>query len=79
MYLCTTLTFALHIHHTHAHILTGPPGCGKTLIARQIGKILNAREPKIINGPEVLDKFVGGTYIVCHTYVIPYRYYDTTL
>jgi hypothetical protein len=28
-------------------------GCGKTLIARQIGKILNAREPKIVNGPEV--------------------------
>ena len=39
----------------------GPPGCGKTLIARQIGKVLNAREPKIINGPEVLDKYVGGS------------------
>jgi len=23
--------------------------------------VLNAREPKIINGPEVLDKFVGGS------------------
>lgn len=32
---------------------------GKTLIARQIGKLLNATEPKIVNGPEVLDKFVG--------------------
>lgn len=32
---------------------------GKTLIARQIGKLLNAVEPKIVNGPEVLDKFVG--------------------
>ena len=31
----------------------------KTLIARQIGKMLNAREPKVINGPEVLNKFVG--------------------
>lgn len=41
--------------------IPGPPGCGKTLIARQIGKVLNAREPKIINGPEVLDKFVGGS------------------
>ena len=39
----------------------GPPGCGKTLIARQIGKVLNAREPKIVNGPEVLDKYVGGS------------------
>ena len=34
---------------------------GKTLIARQIGKILNAREPKIVNGPEILDKYVGGS------------------
>ncbi len=34
-------------------------GTGKTLMARQIGKMLNAREPKIINGPEILNKFVG--------------------
>lgn len=34
-------------------------GTGKTLIARQIGKTLAAREPKIVNGPEVLNKFVG--------------------
>ena len=32
---------------------------GKTLIARQIGKMLATREPKIVNGPEVLNKFVG--------------------
>lgn len=32
---------------------------GKTLIARQIGKLLNAVEPKVVNGPEILDKFVG--------------------
>ncbi|KAK5997251.1 Vesicular-fusion protein sec18 [Cladobotryum mycophilum] len=30
-----------------------------TLIARQIGKMLNARPPKVINGPEVLNKYVG--------------------
>ena len=40
---------------------SGAPGCGKTLIARQIGKALNAREPKIVNGPEILNKFVGGS------------------
>lgn len=28
-------------------------------IFRQIGKMLNAREPKIVNGPQVLDKYVG--------------------
>jgi AAA+ superfamily predicted ATPase len=42
-------------------IYSGAPGCGKTLIARQIGKALNAREPKIVNGPEILNKFVGGS------------------
>jgi vesicle-fusing ATPase len=28
-------------------------------MARQIGTMLNAREPKIVNGPQVLDKYVG--------------------
>lgn len=45
--------------HVRGILLYGPPGCGKTLIARQIGKILNAREPKIVNGPEIMDKFYG--------------------
>lgn len=40
-------------------LLYGPPGCGKTLMARQIGKMLQAREPKIVNGPEILNKYVG--------------------
>mmetsp|Transcript_22049 Transcript_22049/g.78557 ORF Transcript_22049/g.78557 Transcript_22049/m.78557 type:complete len:1089 (+) Transcript_22049:147-3413(+) len=56
-------------HHYEAYglppskgvLFYGPPGCGKTLIARQIGKVLNAREPKIVNGPEVLDKYVGAS------------------
>jgi vesicle-fusing ATPase len=47
------------IQHVRGMLLYGPPGTGKTLIARQIGKMLNAREPKVINGPEVLNKFVG--------------------
>jgi vesicle-fusing ATPase len=36
-----------------------PAGCGKTLIARQIGKALHAHPPKIVNGPEILNKYVG--------------------
>ena len=28
-------------------------------MARQIGQMLNAREPKIVNGPQILDKYVG--------------------
>ncbi|GBB92896.1 hypothetical protein RclHR1_20770002 [Rhizophagus clarus] len=47
------------IEHVRGVLLHGPPGTGKTLIARQIGKMLNAREPKIVNGPEILNKYVG--------------------
>jgi len=49
------------ITHVRGMLLYGPPGCGKTLIARQIGKVLNSHEPKIVNGPEVLDKYVGAS------------------
>ncbi|WBW73969.1 secretory pathway ATPase Sec18 [Schizosaccharomyces osmophilus] len=49
----------LGISHVKGILLYGPPGTGKTLVARQIGKMLNAREPKIVNGPEILNKFVG--------------------
>ena len=49
----------MNIQHVKGILLYGPPGTGKTLIARQIGKMLNARDPKVINGPEVLNKFVG--------------------
>jgi vesicle-fusing ATPase len=49
----------LGIQHVKGILLYGPPGTGKTLIARQIGKMLNARDPKVINGPEVLNKYVG--------------------
>ncbi|XP_071101101.1 vesicle-fusing ATPase-like isoform X1 [Haliotis cracherodii] len=45
--------------HVRGILLFGPPGTGKTLMARQIGKMLNAREPKIVNGPQILDKYVG--------------------
>jgi len=51
----------LGISHVKGMLLYGPPGTGKTLIARQIGKMLNAKEPKVVNGPEILDKYVGGS------------------
>jgi len=49
----------LGISHVKGMLLYGPPGTGKTLLARQIGKMLNGKEPKIVNGPEILNKFVG--------------------
>ncbi|KAJ2609501.1 transport between ER and Golgi ATPase protein [Coemansia sp. RSA 1365] len=49
----------LGIQHVKGILLFGPPGTGKTLMARQIGKMLNAVEPLIVSGPEILNKFVG--------------------
>jgi vesicle-fusing ATPase len=49
----------LGIRHVKGILLYGPPGTGKTLMARQIGKMLNGKEPKIVNGPEILNKYVG--------------------
>lgn len=51
----------LGIKHVKGMLLHGPPGTGKTLIARQIGKMLSGKEPKVVNGPEVLNKFVGAS------------------
>ncbi|SCU93550.1 LAFA_0F16996g1_1 [Lachancea sp. 'fantastica'] len=51
----------LGISHVKGLLLHGPPGTGKTLIARKIGTMLNAREPKIVNGPEILSKYVGSS------------------
>jgi vesicle-fusing ATPase len=51
----------LGIQHVKGILLYGPPGTGKTLMARQIGKMLNGKEPKIVSGPEVLNKYVGAS------------------
>ena len=49
----------LGINHVRGLMLYGPAGTGKTLIARQIGKILNCEEPKVVNGPSLLSSYIG--------------------
>jgi vesicle-fusing ATPase len=47
--------------HVRGMLLYGPPGCGKTLIARKLAQALHAAPPKIVNGPEILNKYVGAS------------------
>ncbi|CAJ1384798.1 unnamed protein product [Effrenium voratum] len=49
----------LGVSHVRGMLLHGPPGTGKTLIARKLAKFLKAAEPKVVNGPEILNKYVG--------------------
>ncbi|KAF5939684.1 hypothetical protein HYC85_023943 [Camellia sinensis] len=51
--------YMLNLKHVRGMLLYGPPGSGKTLIARNICKLLNAKEPLIIHGPDVLNAFQG--------------------
>lgn len=52
---------AMGIKHVKGMLLFGVPGTGKTLIARQVAKNLTQTPVKVISGPEVLSKYVGGT------------------
>ena len=49
----------LGIKHVRGILLHGPPGCGKTLIAKTIGKMLNCATTTMISGTELLSKWMG--------------------
>lgn len=49
----------LDIKHIKGIMLHGAPGCGKTLIARELGKIVGCDEPTIICGPELISSYQG--------------------
>ena len=51
----------LGLHPVRGLVLHGPPGCGKTVLAREISRLLTARPPKIVSAPELLDRWVGGS------------------
>ncbi|KAL7484439.1 hypothetical protein ACHAW6_010965 [Cyclotella cf. meneghiniana] len=52
---------ALGLQPVRGLLLYGKPGTGKTLLAREIARVLGARPPKICAAPELLDRWVGGS------------------
>ncbi|CAM9307006.1 unnamed protein product, partial [Discosporangium mesarthrocarpum] len=57
----TDLLHDLGISPVRGLLLHGPPGCGKTLLARRLSKALTPRPPTVVSGPEILERFVGSS------------------
>jgi hypothetical protein len=55
----TQVVQQLGVQHVRGFILHGPPGTGKTLLARNIIRVLNTGSVQVVNGPELLNSYVG--------------------
>ena len=52
----------LGINPVRGLLLYGQPGCGKTLLARQLGAILSPARPiTVVSGPEIMERFLGAS------------------
>lgn len=51
----------LGIIHTKAIILHGPPGTGKTRLARAMAQQLDCKSVTVVSGPQILDMYVGNS------------------
>lgn len=49
----------MNIRHVKGVIFHGLPGTGKTLVARKVADVLGAKHVRVVNGPEIMSKFVG--------------------
>lgn len=49
----------LGMSHERGLLLFGPPGCGKTLIARALGKVLHATTVQVVSAAEINHKWFG--------------------
>lgn len=53
------VTQELGIDPVRGILLHGAPGCGKTLIAKKLAKVLKSKKPIYVKGPEIFDPLVG--------------------
>lgn len=49
----------MNIKHVKGIILHGPPGCGKTLVARELTDIMGCNDVTYVAGPELISSYQG--------------------
>lgn len=61
----------LGIKHTKGVLLYGPPGSGKTLVARTVAKLIGTEKVELVNTPMIMQKFLGESEKVLRKYFEP--------